>query len=344
MIEAHGLTRRFGSFPAVSDLSLAVAAGSILALLGPNGAGKTTTVRMLAALLAPSEGEARVAGYDVRREPDAVRASVGLMTDAPGLYEQMTVTDYLNLYGTIYGIPGPERRRRIHELLAFFELEEFQAQRMMGFSKGMKQKVALARALIHEPPVLFLDEPTAGLDPLAVRAVRELILGLKHGRRTIVLCTHDLDEAERLADEVAILRRGRIVARDTPAALRSRAASGTLVRIELAGPCAGAPESLREVPGVEAPRLLSSNGAGPGAPAVPGSPGVPVSEGGASRDTPVLPASATLVYGTREPRVVNPQVVARLVAAGAQVVSITCEAPSLEDVYANAMGEASHER
>ena len=253
MIEASGLTRRFGDFTAVSELSFEVGAGTILALLGPNGAGKTTTIRMLAALLAPSAGEASVAGYDVRREPDAVRASVGLMTDVPGLYEQMTVGDYLNQFGTIYGLNRDERRRRIEHLIDFFELAPYRSRRMVNFSKGMKQKVALARALIHEPPVLFLDEPTAGLDPLGARAVRELVLSLRQSHRAIVLCTHDLDEAERMADNVAILRQGRIVAFGAPAVLRGQAQAGTLVRVELAAPCPAALDVLRTVPGVDEP-------------------------------------------------------------------------------------------
>ncbi len=303
MIDARGLTRRFGEVTAVSQLTFNVAGGAILALLGPNGAGKTTTVRMLAALLAPSEGEATVAGYDVRREPGDVRASVGLMTDAPGLYEQMTVADYLNQFATIYGLKRDERRRRIDYLLEFFELGPYQSLRMVGFSRGMKQKVALARALIHDPPVLFLDEPTASLDPLAARAVRELILNLRQSNRTLVLCTHILDEAERLADEVAILSHGQIVARDAPAVLRAQAGGGTRVHVALAGPSPAAREALAAVAGIAE---LSVDHAG-------------------------------LTYCTDAPQVVNPQAVSRLVAAGAQVVSITCQAASLEDVYALAV-------
>jgi ABC-2 type transport system ATP-binding protein len=316
MIQARDLTRCFGAFTAVSALTFEVPAGAILALLGPNGAGKTTTVRMLAALLAPSAGQATVAGYDVCENPGAVRASVGLVTDAPGLYEQMTVGDYLNLFGTIYGIPRTDLRRRVDGLIDFFELGPYRKQRLMGFSKGMKQKVALARALIHNPPILFLDEPTAGLDPLAARSVRELILSLKHGRRTIILCTHDLDEAERLADEVAIMREGRIVAYDSPTALRAQAAARS-VQIELAAPSTWAVQALSNIAGVANPGLSHRDGAGP-APA--------------AESEPVL-----LTYETADPRTVNPQVVAQLVALGAQVVSIEIATRSLEDVYASLM-------
>jgi ABC-2 type transport system ATP-binding protein len=332
MIEAEGLVRRFGRFTAVADMTLNVRAGTILALLGLNGAGKTTTVRMLAALLAPSEGEARVAGYDVRREPAGVRASVGLMTDVPGLYEQMPVADYLDLFATIYGMGPDERRRRIDELIGFFKLGEQRAQRMAGFSKGMQQKVALARALIHEPPVLFLDEPTSGLDPLAARAVRTLILGLKHAQRTIVLCTHDLDEAERIADEVVILRQGRIVARGAPAELRARALAGTRVRIEFAGPCPSALQALSDLEGLVGLRFAGTNGRAPAASVAP------ALAAGAN------PLYLALEYTTGEPRAANPPALTRLIAGGAQVISVTCEAPSLEDVYARAMDSEQEDR
>ena len=202
MIRASGLGRRFGSLVAVDGISLDIADGTLLALLGPNGAGKTTTVRMLSGLLAPSVGSAAVAGCDVASDPAGVRARVGLVTDVPGLYDQMTPLAYLQFFGRLYGLDAASQSSRIDDLLRMFELYERRHDRMVTFSRGMQQKVALARALLHEPAVLFLDEPTAGLDPLAARAVRELIQRLKHARRSIVLCTHDLDEAERLADQV----------------------------------------------------------------------------------------------------------------------------------------------
>jgi ABC-2 type transport system ATP-binding protein len=322
MIEAHALTRRFGTFTAVSQLSLSVPAGSVLALLGPNGAGKTTTVRMLAGLLAPTEGEATVAGYDIRHEPDAVRACIGLMTDVPGLFEQMTMPAYLDFFGNIYGMSSTERFRRINELVELFELTEYRHKKMVGFSKGMKQKVALARALLHEPAVLFLDEPTSGLDPLAARIVRELIVGLKHSNRSIILCTHDLDEAERLADQVAIIRKGKIVACDTPALLRERASGETYVRVEFAQTCPLPLEAIQTINGLNEPRFMSSNA------------------GRGQHDTNGTHPSAmenVLEYRTAQPRVVNPQVLLQLITAGAQVVSVICETPTLEDVYASAM-------
>ena len=322
MIEAQALTRRFGTFTAVSQLSLSVPAGSVLALLGPNGAGKTTTVRMLAGLLAPTEGGATVAGYDIRHEPDAVRACIGLMTDVPGLFEQMTMPAYLDFFGNIYGMSSTERFRRINELVELFELTEYRHKKMVGFSKGMKQKVALARALLHEPAVLFLDEPTSSLDPLAARTVRELIVGLKHSNRSIILCTHDLDEAERLADQVAIIRKGKIVACDTPALLRERASGETYVRVEFAQTCPLPLEAIQTINGLNEPRFMSSNA------------------GRGQHDTNGTHPSAmenVLEYRTAQPRVVNPQVLLQLITAGAQVVSVICETPTLEDVYASAM-------
>jgi ABC-2 type transport system ATP-binding protein len=315
VIRAQGLRREFGKLVAVVDVSLCVPDGTILALLGPNGAGKTTTVRLLAGLLAPTAGEATVAGWDVRADPAAVRARVGLVTDSPGLHDQMTPVAYLDFFGRIYGLDRDTRRRRIDELLRLLELQDFGATRMAGFSRGMQQKVALARALLHEPSVVFLDEPTAGLDPLSARVVRELIVGLKHASRSIVLCTHDLDEAERLADQVAILRRGRVVASDTTAALRATASRETLVQLVLAAQCADAVAVAGRVAGVTDPRFIHQVG----------------------------DAWPLLVYRTVHPQRTNPQVIAALVGAGASIVSVTCTTATLEDVYATAVTETAVE-
>jgi ABC-2 type transport system ATP-binding protein len=311
MIEARGLRREFGSLVAVDDVSLCVPDGTILALLGPNGAGKTTTVRLLAGLLAPTAGQASVAGCDVRADPAGVRARVGLVTDSPGLHDQMTPVAYLEFFGRVYGLDAATCSRRIDELLTLFDLRGASRARMAGFSRGMQQKVALARALLHEPTVVFLDEPTTGLDPLSARAVRELILGLKHASRSIVLCTHDLDEAERLADTVAIMSHGRIVASDTPTALRAGASHETLVAMTLAAPCAAAESVARRVPGVVDPVLTH----GP--------------------DTP----DPVLTYRTAQPQRTNPALIAALVAAGAAIVSVTCTTATLEDVYATVLGD-----
>lgn len=317
MIEAEGLGRRFGDVVAVDNVSLRVPDGTVLALLGPNGAGKTTIVRMLTGVLALSQGRATVAGYDVGRDPAGVRAHIGLVTDVPGLHEQMTAPSYLDFFGSIYGMSRAARARRVDELLAFFDLEAHRHERMVGFSKGMKQKVALARALLHEPAALFLDEPTSGLDPLGARAVRELILGLKHASRSLILCTHDLAEAERLGDQIAILRQGQIVAHGEPSRLRALSSPETIVQIELAERCPSALAALRALDGVAAPSMLP-----------PGSEAIELT---------------SLTYRTRQPAVVNPRAVEALVGVGARIVSMTCTARSLEDVYAAAMGAQADE-
>jgi ABC-2 type transport system ATP-binding protein len=313
IIEAVGLTRSFKSRLAVDGVSLRVAAGELLALLGPNGAGKTTTVRMLAGLLAPSSGRAIVAGHDVTVDPDAVRSRVGLVTDTPGLHPHMTAPAYLTFFGQLYGLDGAPLRHRVDEMLTFFALDEHRQEPLVGFSKGMQQKVALARALLHDPPILFLDEPTSGLDPLAARAVHELIVDLKRERRGIVLCTHDLDEAEQLADQVAIIRAGRVVACDAPIALRAGSAAAVGVRVELDADSPDALASLADIAGVD---KLGSHPA----------------DGG---------AGMAIEYTTREPRRVNPVVVARLVHAGAKVVTVTTAARPLQQVYAEAVAGSS---
>ena len=170
-----------------------------------------------------------------------MRAHIGLVTDTPGLHDQMTPAAYLDFFGQLYGMPRAARQSRIDDLLTMFDLQDASQRRMATFSRGMQQKVALARALLHEPGVLFLDEPTSGLDPMAARMVRDLVVGLKHASRSIVLCTHDLHEAERLADVIAIMRHGRIVASGTAEALRTAASQTTLVQVTLAEP---RPEAL----------------------------------------------------------------------------------------------------
>ena len=311
MIEATGLVRRFGDFVAVDEVSLRVPDGTLLALLGPNGAGKTTIVRMLTGVLGLTAGQATVGGYDVRRDPAAVRAHIGLATDVPGLHEQMTVPAYLDFFGSIYGMSRVARARRVDELLAFFDLATHRKERMASFSKGMKQKVALARALLHEPAALFLDEPTSGLDPLGARSVRELIVSLKNASRSIILCTHDLSEAERLSDQVAILRQGRIVASGEPSALRAVGSPETTVQIVLAEPCPAALTTLQALAEVTAPALVRRGQAADGL--------------------------TSLEYRTRDPATVNPRAIERLIAAGARIVSVTCTVRSLEDVYAAAV-------
>jgi ABC-2 type transport system ATP-binding protein len=211
MIETYDLSKQFDAFKAVDGVTLTVKPGQILALLGQNGAGKTTTVRMLTALLSPSRGWARVNGYDVVKQAVDVRASVGVLTEQHGLYVRMTGHEYLDFFGEVYRLGPAVRERRIKYLLDYFGLAEVERKRVGEYSKGMRQKLALARALMHEPPVLLLDEPTSAMDPESARLVRDEISRLKSSQRTIVICTHNLAEAEALADIIAIIYRGRIL-------------------------------------------------------------------------------------------------------------------------------------
>jgi ABC-2 type transport system ATP-binding protein len=220
MIETSELGKQFNEFRAVDGLSLTVRPGQVLALLGQNGAGKTTTVRMLSALLAPTRGTARVAGFDVALQHDKVRAAVGVLTEQHGLYVRMSGLEYLDFFGRLHQVNGSRRMDRIAYLLDYFGLADFSTHRIGEYSKGMRQKLALARALIHEPPVLLLDEPTSAMDPESARLVRDEIGRLRSTDRTIVICTHNLAEAEQLADIVAIIYRGRVLVQGTLGELR----------------------------------------------------------------------------------------------------------------------------
>lgn len=212
MIEANDLSKQFNNeFWAVQGVNLSVKPGQILAILGQNGAGKTTTVRMLTSLLTPTRGWARVAGYDVVKYPQDVRANVGVLTEQHGLYMRMTGVEYLDFFGKIYGLDPQQRKVRSDYLLDYFGLAEAARRRSGEYSKGMKQKLALARALLHDPSVLLLDEPTSAMDPESARLVRDEIARLKSTQRTIVICTHNLAEAESLADFIAIIYRGKIL-------------------------------------------------------------------------------------------------------------------------------------
>ena len=211
MIETHDLSKKFTDFWAVDGVSVNVRPGQILALLGQNGAGKTTTVRMLTALLLPTRGWARVNGYDTATQGAQVRASVGVLTEQHGLYMRMSGIEYLDFFADLYGLRGSALYSERNRLLDYFGLAEDGHRRIGEYSKGMKQKLALARALIHNPPVLLLDEPTSAMDPESARLVRDQIASLKSSQRTIVICTHNLSEAELLADVVAIIYRGRIL-------------------------------------------------------------------------------------------------------------------------------------
>lgn len=220
MILTENLAKCFDQFTAVDNVNLNVPSGRVLVLLGPNGAGKTTTVRMLTSILRPTRGRGVVAGYDVTEKPQKVRESVGVLTEHHGLYNRMNADEYLDFYAQLYSMDKARRRSRIDQLLEEFGLTSERYRRLGEYSKGMRQKLALVRALIHEPSVLLLDEPTSAMDPESARMVRDGIKQLRSSSRTIVLCTHNLLEAEELADQIAIIRRGKIIMNDTPQNLK----------------------------------------------------------------------------------------------------------------------------
>jgi ABC-2 type transport system ATP-binding protein len=219
MIHTEHLTKDFGEKRAVDDLTLDVGEGEIFGFLGPNGAGKTTTIRMLGALIKPSSGQARVAGYALDHDETEIRRRVGILTEAPGLYDRLSAERNLEFFAELYDVPDVPGQ--VERYLRMLGLWERRAEAAATFSKGMRQKLAIARALLHEPQVLFLDEPTSGLDPEIARLVRDFIEELKVEGRTIFLCTHNLDEADRLCDRVAVFN-GHLLALDTPAALRGQ--------------------------------------------------------------------------------------------------------------------------
>jgi ABC-2 type transport system ATP-binding protein len=211
MIQTENLSKKFDDFLAVNQVSLQVKSGEVLALLGPNGAGKTTTLRMLTSVLRPTMGWAHVAGYDVVTQAAEVRASVGILTEQHGLYGRMNALEYLDFFGQIYRMSADTCRKRTNELLEQFGLAGERKRKIGEYSKGMRQKLALARALYHNPPVLLMDEPTSAMDPESARLVRDAIHGLRSANRAIIVCTHNLAEAEELANKIAIIQRGRII-------------------------------------------------------------------------------------------------------------------------------------
>jgi ABC-2 type transport system ATP-binding protein len=261
LIDAVGLERRFGPTVAVADVSLQVARGEVVALLGPNGAGKTTTMQMLAGLLPPTAGHAMVAGHDVVRASARVRAHVGLMVDEPGFYPEMSVEEYLLFVAQLYRIRTRDARVRLSDLLERFGLTTQRRMRLSSLSKGMRQKVALLRAIIHTPPVLLLDEPTSALDPLSAQAVHRYIVERRGAGDAIVISTHNLPEAEALADRVAIIAAGRLRRLGTPADL-CRAPDGRETFIlAVAGGCADTVSTLlRDAPDLYDVTLASKSG------------------------------------------------------------------------------------
>lgn len=244
MIVAERLTKRFDEFVAVRRLSLEVEEGEVLALLGHNGAGKTTTVRCLSAILEPTSGHASVAGFDTVRDARRVRRLVGLLTEFPGLYDRMVATEYLAFFGEMHGLDRRTARERSERLLRTFDLWRVRDQRIGQYSKGMRQKMALVRALLHDPAILFLDEPTSALDPQSAKQVRDVILRLRGEGRTIVLCTHNLAEAEMLADRIAIIARGEIRAIGDTERLKRELLGAPTMELHTVAPLNGTLEAL----------------------------------------------------------------------------------------------------
>lgn len=307
MIRLVDVGRRFNGRAAVEGLTFDVRPGELLALLGPNGAGKTTTLRLLAGLIAPSTGWIEIAGERLDRATAArLRGAIGVLPETPGLWDRLSVQDNLLTYARLYGVPRPETATR--RLLEAFDLLDRRSEPTAVLSKGMKQKLALARALVHDPAVLLLDEPTAGLDPETARDVRQRIVSLRRAGRAIVLATHNLDEAERVADRVAVLD-GTLLALDTPAALREQR-FGRRVCIRLQAQEAGRFVPVATAAGAQAVRA----------------------DGG------------TLSFTADDLDDRTPAVVRALVEAGAAVRAVEDERASLETVYLDLLGPRRSDR
>jgi ABC-2 type transport system ATP-binding protein len=296
-IETHELTRTFGNLSAVDDLSLNIPEGTVFGFLGPNGAGKTTTVRMLTALIAPTSGTANIMGYQLGTDNQSIRHSVGILTETPGLYDRLSAEQNLIFFARLYDVPAQRAKEQAERYLRMLELWERRSDRVGGFSKGMRQKLAIARALLHEPRVIFLDEPTAGLDPEAARTVRDFIKELRSEGRTIFLTTHNLPEADELCDLIAVFRT-QLLRVDTPVNLRTGLfGRGTQVRV--VGDASSWASTARSLLFV---RQVTSQ-------------------------------DDRLLVTLDNPDEQNPQLVQALVTAGAQIRFVEPIAHSLEEVY-----------
>ena len=295
MIHAENLTKRFKETLAVDDLSLDVAEGEVFGFLGPNGAGKTTTVRMLASLIAPTQGTAKVAGFILGRQDTDIRRTIGVLTETPGMYDNLSAEYNLRIFAELCEVK--DVAGQIEKYLKMLGLWERRFDAAGTFSKGMKQKLAIARALLHEPRILFLDEPTAGLDPESAHLVREFIVELKKQGRTIFLCTHNLDEADHLCDRVGVFKT-RLLVVDTPARLRS-SVFGRKVIFHLRIADEGLAEHVRELAFVRDVKVVENK----------------------------------LVITLDDPEKFNPEVTRVLVAAGADIQFVGELRHSLEDVY-----------
>jgi ABC-2 type transport system ATP-binding protein len=298
MIDAENLTRKFGNLTAVDELTLHIDKGEVFGFLGPNGAGKTTTVRMLCCLISKTSGKAQIGGYEVGKAADAkkIRRIIGFLPENVGLYESLSAYKNLDFYGRLYKCSEQERRERIEYFLKMLELWDKRDEAAGALSKGMKQKLAIARALIHDPEVLFLDEPTANLDPEASKTVRDFILELKKEKRTIFLNTHMLDEAERICDRVAVLKT-KLLAVDAPEKLReSLWGRKTVIQLER----------------VTKAVLAAVKKAGSWSVEVDGN---------------------KLTIAVKDPEKENPDIVNAICVAGGRVQFVSAVSPTLEDVY-----------
>ncbi|HEY8602144.1 MAG TPA: ABC transporter ATP-binding protein [Thermomicrobiales bacterium] len=296
-IETNGLTRSFGSRPAVDNLTLTIPAGKVFGFLGPNGAGKTTTVRMLTTLIAPTSGTARVAGYRLGEDNESLRRSVGILTETPGLYDRLSARQNLMYFAQLYDLDSRKASSQTERYLRMLELWGRRDDPVGGFSRGMRQKLAIARALLHEPKIVFLDEPTVGLDPEASKIVRDFVRELRAEGRTIFLTTHNLADADELCDLIGVFQ-GQLLHLDTPARLRAEL-FGEGTQITLVGDAA---------------------------------PWIPIAESLSF----VHSATATadlLTVALDNPSEQNPTLVAALVAAGAPVRYVTPQEHTLEEVY-----------
>ena len=298
MIEAKNLTRKFGSLTAVDNLTLSVDEGEVFGLLGPNGAGKTTTVRMLCCLISKTSGSARIGGYEVGDEENAlkIRKIIGLVPDNVGLYESLTAYENLDYYGTLYRRTDSQRKESNEYFLKLLGLWEKRNVLVGTFSKGMKQKLAIARSMIHDPKIVFMDEPTANLDPEASKSVREFLLELKKEKKTIFLNTHNLDEAQRICDRIGILNT-KLMAVGSPEELE-QSVHGRKTVIQLRQVSEMILDSLRKL---KVKNLVRENN--------------------------------NLTFDVMDPAEENPDIVNAIVAAGGLIETVTVISSSLEDAY-----------